>query len=1195
MRTPLNRLLLAAFVGLLTVPAAAAPATGAPVTVVITLSNPLLDVPLAARAGAIDAARAAVFADLRGPAPRDVAASRSASVIVATVTPAQRSWLAADPRVAAVTVDAPLPAAAPVPADAAADRTVLPPFTVPDAACTGTQDAPQLEPESLQTLNVRSDDPTAATAAALGYDGSGVTVGIVTTNLDPGAPNFIRPDGSRVVVDYRTYVADGTRQVGEAVEAFGDVSAVGSQGVVTYDLADVVDPAATTLPGGHCWVRVVGTAPGADIVATNAYDHDDLTTAGAVLSIDHAVAAGVDVLSESFGSTMVPEVGSWSAIQAANDAAIDAGVTVVVSSGDGAGASTVTNPATDPRVIAVGASTNGRLPVQIGAYGTPGSGNGTWRNGTTATLSSAGVTQTGRTIDVVAPGDAGWTSCVAGPRFQGCDALDGQTPSDIAKFGGTSLSAPLTAGVVALVVQAYRDGHGGADPTPAQVKQIVTSTAGDLGLPADQQGSGQVDAYAAVLAARSLPAPGLTTPTAGAAAPAAPGTTLVSADSQFTVDGAAPAVLRTEVTNTGTTPVTLTPSVTTDVVDTAAGSVRPVTFDPAAPVFTAGEGGGKFGAAPVAFDVPAGAAWVRLRINATPTTVDPMAAVQASVLTPDGTLAAFGDGENGLLALLARPEAGTWTAVMQAGAPVPWVGDLIVDTAVRHTVATAEPLTIAPGATVPVAVTVPAATEVGDTVATLRVGSGLALPVVQRRALDLSGGSASVSGTVAPVGADREPFQTGTWEFDVEPGHRSLSAALRVSDMAIEATGVLIDPDGVVRSTIAGISSPAGGGLDLAQTVADPTPGRWRYTLLFFQAYYPTPVAAAPFTVDLSLDGVRPAADGLPVAVTSVAGTTVPAVLTVTNPGTTPLSLRVDARTDETAEVELAPQGADAAVPLPVIGGQTLPSFAVPFFTTGLRLTSDADVATVPGLQAPLGYPDLVGAPATSSAVTASGPVTAGFWTTSQSVPGPVGDVRSPDGTATVRAVATTLRYDPSITDADGAPFVTETGLSPAADPVVVAPGATATVQVRIPVPDRVGDTVAGRLALVTAATPATDPDRNASGASSGDVVAVFPYSYSVVAPEPAPTTDPAPTSEVVVPTTPSPSGPTTPATASTTATTPTTAATATTAAAPSRTADGPLAHTGADPRTPGVWGLGLLALGAVLLVAARQRRRRSS
>ena len=67
--------------------------------------------------------------------------------------------------------------------------------------------------------------------------------------------------------------------------------------------------------------------------------------------------------------------------------------------------------------------------------------------------------------------------------------------------GGTSEAAPLTAGVAALVIQAYREGHAGVTPTPAQVKQLIVSNTDDIGSPADQQGSGRLDAYKAVLAA----------------------------------------------------------------------------------------------------------------------------------------------------------------------------------------------------------------------------------------------------------------------------------------------------------------------------------------------------------------------------------------------------------------------------------------------------------------------------------------------------------------------------------------------------------------------------------------------------------------------------------------------------------------------------------------------------------------------
>ena len=54
------------------------------------------------------------------------------------------------------------------------------------------------------------------------------------------------------------------------------------------------------------------------------------------------------------------------------------------------------------------------------------------------------------------------------------------------------------------MIQAYASSHGGTDPSPALVKQILVSTATDIGAPADEQGAGLLNVLAAVTAARSI-------------------------------------------------------------------------------------------------------------------------------------------------------------------------------------------------------------------------------------------------------------------------------------------------------------------------------------------------------------------------------------------------------------------------------------------------------------------------------------------------------------------------------------------------------------------------------------------------------------------------------------------------------------------------------------------------------------------
>ena len=82
----------------------------------------------------------------------------------------------------------------------------------------------------------------------------------------------------------------------------------------------------------------------------------------------------------------------------------------------------------------------------------------------------------------------------AGPLNVYC--CDGNFAFDL--FSGTSQATPVTAGVSALIVQAYRAGHGGANPTNNQVKALLKSGADDIGRDVLQQGAGWTNALRSV-------------------------------------------------------------------------------------------------------------------------------------------------------------------------------------------------------------------------------------------------------------------------------------------------------------------------------------------------------------------------------------------------------------------------------------------------------------------------------------------------------------------------------------------------------------------------------------------------------------------------------------------------------------------------------------------------------------------------
>ena len=240
-------------------------------------------------------------------------------------------------------------------------------------------------------------------------------------------PRPDQADGSHVVIDSPTPNADASND-----EAYGDATSVAGQGTVVYDYSKELP--FSGLPAG-CTFVMEGDAPGASLIdaslvdtPTDADGFMHQSESQVIAGIDNAVIVEhADVISESFGFTQRP--GRYSVFYAANDAAVAAGVTVVVSSGDSGDSGTMSSPSTDPLVIEAGATNTLRLNAQ--AYGYTQVDE---RQHHPAVLRRHRAEQP--LVDLVAPGYGGEAEC--NPAGSGCP-----TNTTTEAFGGTSQSAPL--------------------------------------------------------------------------------------------------------------------------------------------------------------------------------------------------------------------------------------------------------------------------------------------------------------------------------------------------------------------------------------------------------------------------------------------------------------------------------------------------------------------------------------------------------------------------------------------------------------------------------------------------------------------------------------------------------------------------------------------------------------------------------
>ncbi len=729
--------------------------------------------------------------------------------------------------------------------------------------------------------------------------------------------------------------------------------------------------------------------------------------------------------------------------------------------------------------------------------------------------------------DLIAPGDLNWAACSTDTStYTDCENAIGGSSIGLVDFGGTSESTPLTAGTAALVIEAYRQSHHKQNPSPAVVRQILFSSATDLGISAENQGAGLLNALRAVELAKSW-------------GKHAKGGGLVHSPDSIADLGNVKGKHRHTVVvkNTANSKAKIRPVLRTlgKTRNLASGKLN---------LFEAGHGPqGSCAGVQTAeyftgetipelncktFKVPKGVdaldsriAWQPLQNCATCTSGEPT--VREILIDPKGRYAQYSDpqglGSGFADAQVHQPAAGTWTLLIFGRHTSNYEGAVsFQETAqtfrtVPHAVTPASRV-VRPGKSASFTVKVPAPTKPGfftgavvfhsnrqPKLGTIPVVSEAKVPVTTKKA-------GKFTGTL--IGGNGRPgayAQELSYEFTVPKGVHDLNVNMHASHDGYLLLGQLVDPHGnAVDSQLSFQQVDSFGNSDNTNAVqlvwADPTPGTWRVNVANGLFYLPgldvySGLTHATLQGTVSFNTSRVTATGMPSG-TLTPGSTVTAQVQVKNTGVEPETYQLDPRT--TTQTQYAGVSVtNTSGMLPITFGDPIPQYIVPPFSSQLKV--DASTTGSTPIQFDLspywGAPDVLSPVSSGGAtsVTVSKPF-ASAWAPAPSEVGPFASAETPEDYST-SATISTLGFDDNAVPGTGNVWANVLGeSSQPVKPLFLLPGQTGTMNLTFTVPSgAAGTTITGQVPVETFPT---NSFTTGVGDWSSDVLKVLQYSYTL-------------------------------------------------------------------------------------------------